>query len=242
VFISKGGGICPGGRSEGGAFMSEERDTIVDCIDGLERRVNSRDCRVIVRLVVGACSDRRTSGASSIRMIFWIGGADNWEELVHVREDIASSITVCVCETSVDMSLKILEGVGCGACEGAAFDTEAPSAGLGALGEPGACLRGMGLRPGMVMLGVEASRIGEDCDFGACGSTEYRPVNPSTNASLLFRDSCARSMLCFPSAKSYKKPFLPPKKLSKFSSHTAALRPSNFQKSQSLIQLTRITA
>jgi hypothetical protein len=152
VFISNGEGICPDGRSEGGAFMSDERDTMVECVEEFERMAKIRDCRVIIGVVVGACSDRRTSGASRIRTIFWEGGAEGWEEAVVVRELMASSITDRVCDRSVDLSLNILEGIGCGACAGMAFDTCAPSVGPWTLDEPGACLRGMGLRPGIAVL------------------------------------------------------------------------------------------
>jgi hypothetical protein len=64
---------------------------------------------------------------------------------------------------------------------------------LGALDEPGACLRDMGLRAGNIVVGRGASRTGDGCIFDAGGSTEYRPVNPSTKTSLLFCASCARS-------------------------------------------------
>lgn len=133
-----------------------------------------------------------------------MGGAENWEEVVVMRKAIASSITVRVCDRSVDVSVKILEGVGRDACAGGVLNIGAASAVLGTLDEPGACVWGMGLRPGIVVLERGASRSGNGCIFDAGGSTENRPVSPSTNASLLFCDICARSRPYFqiPSAKS----------------------------------------
>jgi hypothetical protein len=38
--------------------------------------VNSRDSRVVVGVAVGASSDRRTSGASRMRMTSWVEGTE----------------------------------------------------------------------------------------------------------------------------------------------------------------------
>jgi hypothetical protein len=96
---------------------------MVEWIEGLERKAKMRDCKVILGVVPGACSDRRTSGASSMRIILGVGV---WPAVVDVREAIASSITARVWVNSVDVSLKVLYGVVCEACAGIAFDTDAP--------------------------------------------------------------------------------------------------------------------
>lgn len=70
--------------------MSEQRDTMVECMEGLERRVNIRDCTVVVGVLVGACNDKSTFGASSIRITFCEGGAEEWEDVFEEREAIAS--------------------------------------------------------------------------------------------------------------------------------------------------------
>lgn len=169
VFISNGESMCPAGRSEGGALMSEERDTTVEWMDGFDRNVYISDCRVIVGVLVGACSDKRTSGASSMRTIFCERGA---EEGSGESEVIASSIIVRVCKMSVDLSLKTLVGAGCAVCAGTGLDIGAASAVAGPLAKPGGCLRAIGLRPGIVVLEGGASRTGDGCEFEAGGSTE----------------------------------------------------------------------
>lgn len=73
---------------------------------------------------------------------------------------------------SVDLSLKTLEGVDGAACAGTGLDMGADSVGIGPLIEPGGCLRGIGLRPGIVVLERGASRMGDGCGLAVGGSTE----------------------------------------------------------------------
>lgn len=143
--------------------MSEESDTMAEYMEGLERRVNIRDCTVIIGVLVGACNDRSTCGASSMRITFCEGGTEVWEDVFDEREVMASSITVRVCEMLVDLSLKILEGVDGAACAGTSLDMGADSVGIGPLIEPGGFLGGIGLRPGIVVLDRCASRMGDRC-------------------------------------------------------------------------------
>lgn len=153
------------GRSEGGALISEVKDTIVEWMEGFERRVNSRDCKVVVAALGGTCSDKRTSGASSMRIIFREGGTEDCEDVSDEREPIASSITVCVYDISVEFSLMKFEGVDCAACAGTGLEMGAASVAAGPLAEAGGCLNGIVLRPGIVV-------IGDDCGLEAGGSIE----------------------------------------------------------------------
>jgi len=129
--------------------------------------------------VAGGWREQRTSGASSIRIV--LRGGD-CVELVAAREAIASSSIVRVCVRSVDVSWKVCEV--CEICDGSSevIDNDAPSAGPALLGEAGTCRIGIGLRPGIVVGGVGAPRIGNACSFEAGASTENNPDSPSTKA------------------------------------------------------------
>lgn len=105
-------------------------------------------------------------------MTFWEGVAEVWEEFLDESEIIASSITVRVCEISVDLSLKTWEGVDGVACAETGLVIGAVSTATDPLVESGGCLRGKGLRPGIVVLEGGASRTGDGCRSAAGGLTE----------------------------------------------------------------------
>lgn len=99
------------------------------------------------------------------------GDSANWEDELDERERIASSITILVCEISADVSLKTFELADVAACAGMGLDIGVVSAAAVSLVEPRGCLRGIGLRPGIVVFEGGASRTSDGCGFAAWVST-----------------------------------------------------------------------